>query len=224
MEQLFLAAERRVSHFKISIWGCITCSIWAFAGRAPRQLLQLKKVLLQKQNQTVNRACHMRLTIEARQWSNYLTKIMRDKTVSFCSVLDRLLERTVCNQRKSSIARSKKHLASAGGASRSDLLLMGSFLDSVWGTANRRHSTRLPCNQSYFTTSSILLPPLAHVSAVSCRLITLWLQEWQRASAAGQWALMTMIVLYALTHFNEFRYITIKLEANVVDRKIFNDG
>jgi len=78
---------------------------------------------------------------------------------------------------------------------------------------------------------------IAHINAInvfsgtlnpthftSLRVENLWLQEWNKAGAACQWTLMTLIVLYILTLFNEFRYITIKLEANVMDPKISNYG
>jgi len=48
------------------------------------------------------------------------------------------------------------------------------------------------------------------------------MQEWAKASAACQWAMMTAIVLFFLSFFDEFRYISIKPAAKVTDRKMFN--
>jgi len=47
-----------------------------------------------------------------------------------------------------------------------------------------------------------------------------WLQEWAKASAACQWTMMTAVVLFLLSYFDEFRYITIKHVAKVADRKM----
>lgn len=45
---------------------------------------------------------------------------------------------------------------------------------------------------------------------------------WAKASAACQWTMMTSIVLFILSYFDEFRYITIKAAVNVTDRKMSN--
>lgn len=45
----------------------------------------------------------------------------------------------------------------------------------------------------------------------------------ERVSGAAQWTLLTSIMLFLLTHFHEFRHITIKPAVTVVDRRTFTD-
>jgi len=44
------------------------------------------------------------------------------------------------------------------------------------------------------------------------------LQDWRRAAAACDWAIVVTLIAFFLTYFNEFRYIKIKPEVFIRQR------